>query len=146
MKSTSTMTKALSIVLLGLLSMSTALLAADTQDADSEVPAPGLGTKSVTVKILPYSIDSGGGTSEGGGYALRGVIGQPDAGPALAGGGYEILGGVLASGEPGAGILFCDGFESGDLTLWSNASPFAGLAPKEARPALARKAVASGDG
>jgi len=39
-----------------------------------------------------YTIDSGGGSSSGGGYSLGGTIGQPDAGT-LSGGGYTLNGG-----------------------------------------------------
>jgi hypothetical protein len=39
------------------------------------------------------TIDDGGGTSVGGGYALNGTIGQPDVGITLAGGGYSLVGG-----------------------------------------------------
>ncbi|MCX7681983.1 MAG: hypothetical protein N2508_08500 [Anaerolineae bacterium] len=40
------------------------------------------------------TVDSGGYTwSEGGGYALGGTVGQPDAGVALTGGGYTLVGG-----------------------------------------------------
>ena len=42
-----------------------------------------------------YSIDAGGGVSTGGDFELRGVIGQPDAGPTLAGGDFELDGGFL---------------------------------------------------
>jgi len=40
-----------------------------------------------------FTIDGGGGTSTGGGYSLSGSIGQPDAGPAQAGGSYALQGG-----------------------------------------------------
>jgi len=40
-----------------------------------------------------WTVDGGGATfSTGGGYALGGSVGQPDAG-ALSGGGYSLLGG-----------------------------------------------------
>jgi hypothetical protein len=42
---------------------------------------------------LPWwTIDSGGGSSQGGAYSLRGTIGQADAGR-LSGGGYILEGG-----------------------------------------------------
>jgi hypothetical protein len=37
--------------------------------------------------------DGGGGASSGGIYTLNGTIGQPDAGAALSGGGYTLVGG-----------------------------------------------------
>ena len=39
------------------------------------------------------TIDGGGGTSTGGVYSVTGTIGQPDAGPAMAGGNYSLVGG-----------------------------------------------------
>jgi len=45
---------------------------------------------------LPWStIDSGGGASSGGDYALQAAIGQPEAG-VLTGGSYSVNGGFLA--------------------------------------------------
>jgi hypothetical protein len=43
-------------------------------------------------EITWFTIDGGGGQSEGGGYTLVGTIGQPDAG-VLIGGGYTLSGG-----------------------------------------------------
>ncbi len=44
-----------------------------------------------------HSVDGGGATlSTGGGYALAGTAGQPDAG-ALSGGGYTLAGGLWGS-------------------------------------------------
>jgi hypothetical protein len=42
-----------------------------------------------------WTVDSGGGwlNATEGGFALRGTVGQPDAGPALTGGGYTLSGG-----------------------------------------------------
>ena len=48
------------------------------------------------------TIDGGGATwSEGGGYALGGTIGQPDAG-VLSGGGYTLAGGFWGGGGAAA--------------------------------------------
>ncbi len=44
------------------------------------------------------TIDGGGGTSAGGIYALSGTAGQPDAGPAMRGGGYTLVGGFWSGG------------------------------------------------
>ena len=44
-----------------------------------------------------YTIDAGGGTSSGGGFTLSGTIGQPDAGPTLSGGAFELTGGFWAA-------------------------------------------------
>jgi len=43
-------------------------------------------------------VDSGGGESAGGGYALAGTAGQADAG-ALSGGGYTLVGGFWPGAE-----------------------------------------------
>ena len=52
-----------------------------------------------TYSIDWHTIDSGGGTSTGGGYSLSGTIGQPDAGT-LAGGGYTLDGGFWSFTVP----------------------------------------------
>lgn len=50
--------------------------------------------------ITAFTIDSGGGTSSGGGWTLTGTIGQADASPATATGGpFALQGGFWA--EPG---------------------------------------------
>ena len=51
-----------------------------------------------------WTVDGGGGTSQGGDYALSGTAGQPEAGPAMSGGPYELAGGFMAAsgGEGGA--------------------------------------------
>jgi hypothetical protein len=46
------------------------------------------------------TIDGGGGDSTGGGYALTGTIGQPDAGAAIGGGGFTLVGGFWGQGGP----------------------------------------------
>jgi len=48
-----------------------------------------------------FSIDGGGGESNGGGYVLIGTIGQPDVG-GLSGGGYYLAGGFWPAQVPGA--------------------------------------------
>jgi hypothetical protein len=62
------------------------------------------------------TIDSGGGTSNGGSYAISGTIGQPDAGPStpMTGGPFSLVGGFW----PGADDL-CDPDcnQSGTLTI-----------------------------
>ena len=50
------------------------------------------------------TVDGGGATwSEGGGYALGGTVGQPDAG-VLSGGGYTLAGGFWGGGAARYGI------------------------------------------
>lgn len=43
-----------------------------------------------------FTIDGGGATSTGGGWSITGTIGQPDAGPALAGGSLTLEPGFWA--------------------------------------------------
>lgn len=56
-----------------------------------------------------FTIDGGGGTSTAGVYSVSGTIGQPDAGPAMTGGNYSLVGGfwgiVSAIQTPGAPLL-----------------------------------------
>ena len=56
-----------------------------------------------------FTIDGGGGTSTGGVFSVSGTIGQPDAGPRMAGGSFSIDGGfwgiVAAVPTPGAPLL-----------------------------------------
>ena len=53
-----------------------------------------------------WTVDGGGGTSQGGGYSLTGTIGQPEPGPASTGGSYNLLHGFW----PSAGNIFYDIF------------------------------------
>ncbi len=48
-----------------------------------------------------WTVDGGGEAVEGGGMTLRGTAGQPEAGPALSGGGYTLVGGFW----PGGGVV-----------------------------------------
>ena len=47
-----------------------------------------------------WTVGGGGGTSQGGDYALNGTIGQPDAGPTLSGGEYTVTGGFWGETSP----------------------------------------------
>ena len=49
-----------------------------------------------------WTVDGGGGTSTGGGFVLRGTIGQPDAGT-HSGGGFEMRGGFRQAPASGCG-------------------------------------------
>ncbi len=63
-------------------------------------------------EIGSYTIDSGGGYSTGGAYAVHGTIGQPDAGR-HSGGSYVLQGGFWSGASHLAtGPIFRDGFES----------------------------------
>ena len=48
-----------------------------------------------------FTIDGGGGTVSGGGYALAGTAGQPEPGMALRGGGYTLVGGFWEGAATG---------------------------------------------
>lgn len=61
-----------------------------------------------------FTIDGGGAMwTTGGDFALCGTIGQPDVGVAMAGGGFELLGGFVPAGSGASptciGDLNCDG-------------------------------------
>ena len=45
-----------------------------------------------------WTVDGGGGKASGGSYVLIGTAGQPDAGSALTGSGYELVGGFWPGG------------------------------------------------
>jgi hypothetical protein len=62
-----------------------------------------------TYSIDWFSIDSGGGTSTGGLFSVTGTIGQPDAGAAMTGDNYSVVGGfwsIFAVQTPGAPLLW----------------------------------------
>lgn len=48
-----------------------------------------------TLSIPWHTMDAGGGTSTGGGFTVRGTVGQPDAGR-MSGGGFTVTGGFWA--------------------------------------------------
>jgi len=56
-----------------------------------------------------WTVDSGGGRSQGARFELAGTIGQPDASRVLRGTRFEVAGGLWAAIPPGA--IFRDGFE-----------------------------------
>jgi hypothetical protein len=45
-----------------------------------------------------WTLDSGGGNSQGGDYTVSGTIGQPDAGSSMSGGEYTVVGGFWGVG------------------------------------------------
>ena len=45
-----------------------------------------------------FTVDSGGGTSQGGDFSISGTIGQPDPGSSMAGGDFELSGGFWGAG------------------------------------------------
>ena len=61
------------------------------------------------------TLDSGGGTSTGGGFILTGTIGQADAGTAT-GGGFDLLGGFWG-GPSGPPPCYPDCNASGTLSV-----------------------------
>lgn len=62
-----------------------------------------------------HTIDSGGGTSTGGGFTLEGTIGQPDAGLSMSGGGFVMTGGFWAGDESTGTPCLADLDASGDV-------------------------------
>jgi hypothetical protein len=67
--------------------------------------AAGLASAQSGYDLSWWTVDGGGGTvaEEGGGYSLSGTAGQPDAGPALSGGGYTLVGGFWSGAQGGSG-------------------------------------------
>lgn len=55
----------------------------------------------VGLEIPWYTIDGGGGTSSGGGFALSGTVGQADAGTVMTGGAFRLSGGFWFAVETG---------------------------------------------
>jgi hypothetical protein len=54
-----------------------------------------------TYDLSWWTIDGGGGSSNGGNYILDGTAGQPDPGPILSGGSYNLEGGFWGGGLSG---------------------------------------------
>ena len=52
-----------------------------------------------------WSVDSGGGASQGGDFTLHGPIGQPDAGPRLTGGDFSLQGGFWGLAMPDSPVI-----------------------------------------
>ena len=86
-----------------------------------------------TIFAQSYSIDwykvaGGGGTSTGGTYQVSGTIGQPDAGPPLAGGSYSLTGGFwsLISVVQSAGLPDLTISHSGNSVIvsWQNTGTY----------------------
>ena len=46
-----------------------------------------------------WTVDNGGGLSQGGAFALNGTLGQPDAGTAMSGGQFSLQGGFWPAGN-----------------------------------------------
>lgn len=59
-------------------------------------------------QVTRWTVDGGGGRSQGVRWTLTGTVGQPDAVPLLYGGRWRLGGGFWA--EPGT-MIFRDGFE-----------------------------------
>jgi len=74
-----------------------------------------------------HTIDGGGGVSTGSGFELHGSVGQPDTGPALVGGDFELLGGFWAPADGSTCAADIDGNGAVDfddllriLAAWGN--------------------------
>lgn len=75
-----------------------------------------------------HSMDGGGGTSTGGTYTVSGTIGQPDAGAAMSGGSYSLVGGFwalpLVLQTPGAPLLSIVSIGAGQARIsWTPHTP-----------------------
>jgi hypothetical protein len=64
-----------------------------------------------------FTVDGGGNTSSGGGFALSGTIGQPDAGMAMTGDGFELFGGFWVGAAAPGGSLPGDCNDDGSVDL-----------------------------
>jgi hypothetical protein len=69
------------VVAMALLSMATLVLAAP-----------------VALSLPWWTVDGGGGESQGGNYVLNGTIGQPEAGHHMSGGNFNLVGGFWGDG------------------------------------------------
>jgi hypothetical protein len=67
--------------------------------------------------VESFTIDGGGGTSSGGSFELSGTIGQPDAGPPLAAGVFEIAGGFRLTGGDDVNTCPADIDDSGEVDV-----------------------------
>jgi hypothetical protein len=69
-----------------------------------------------------YKIAGGGGTSAAGVYSVNGTIGQPDAGGAMAGGGYSLTSGfwslISTVQTPGAPLLSIAAYGTNVIISW----------------------------
>lgn len=68
-------------------------------------------------EVTAWSVDSGGGESNGENFSLTAAIGQPDAGQLSQG--NTVLDGGLWVGAVDLQVIFNDGFETGDTSGWS---------------------------
>ena len=92
-----------------------ALLAIATAAAAAQAP----GSDAVAgngLEATAYTIDGGGGRSQGGNYILTGTVGQGDAEPQhpATGSSYSLVSGFLPAARaelPEVDALFADGFE-----------------------------------
>ncbi|MDQ7029934.1 MAG: hypothetical protein Q9O62_09260 [Ardenticatenia bacterium] len=64
----------------------------------SAAVAGGLAQTGSGYDLTWWTVDGGGGTVNGGGYALMGTAGQPDAAVALTGGDFTLYGGFWSGG------------------------------------------------
>ena len=78
-----------------------------------------LSTRTSTFDVSWYSFSSGGSVTEGGEFALIAAIGQAVAGETTAGE-FSVMTG-FGSGFQDLGI-FSNGFETGDLSAWTNST------------------------
>jgi hypothetical protein len=81
----------------------------------SASPAPGIGKATGgPYEIERFTFDGGGGTAAGGAFQTEGALGRPDAGTALSGAGFEVVGGFFVGDgapPPSGDVVFGNGFE-----------------------------------
>ena len=70
--------------------------------------------------VARWSVDAGGGSSTGGAYAVAATAGQPDTGVSSKCGAVVSAG--LWSGPVDFQPIHCDGFDTGDTSMWSSAT------------------------
>lgn len=73
-----------------------------------------LGVRGGSFTVDWYTVDGGGATfTSGGGFTLGSTIGQPDAGPVMNGGGFQLIGGFWATQTSGT-LVECPADLDGD--------------------------------
>lgn len=93
--------------------------------APTQAQRPAFAETTGGYKLRWTSVDGGAGVarSDDGSYEVSATIGQPEAGDGATGTDYTATGGfwaMRASPCTSSTTIFCDGFESQDLSGWSN--------------------------
>lgn len=86
------------------------------------ISGPALAQSGGDFTITRSTLDAGGTTEKAEDiFVIRGTVGQPDAGT-MVHGTYHLTGGLWST-QGRSQPIFCDGFESGDTSVWTSASP-----------------------